>query len=388
MTALALLSLLVAASCALAVAPPSAALLPYGTPVPLPPPTYLSLSAEELASISASTLRQAAAAHGVFIGTAANYYHLTNQSDPTYKATIVEEYDLTTAENSCKFGGTQPNAPPAPFTFADCDALAQFTTGADAGTFRGHNTVWGIYNPSWLTNYTAQQLQQALVSHVSTVLGHYGSQTYCWDVVNEAVSDSSDPSLVFKPGTWYPAIPDYVDLAFTTAAASAPADVKLFYNDYNWEGYSSVKAAKIRGMLSAMKAKGIRVDGVGFQMHVSVDSYPDPADVSKNMAALAEMGLEVHITEMDVRCVNCTEARLQTQASIYGQMLSACLANKNCKSFETWGYTDRYTWLWDFENPNHDNVMPLPFDINYGKKPAYVEMLAVLAKTAPLPDRW
>lgn len=108
-------------------------------------------------------------------------------------------------------------------------------------------------------------------------------------------------------------------------------------------------------------------------MHVSVDYYPAFDDVSKNMAALGAMGLEVHITEMDVSCANCSDERLAKQASIYGGMLSACLANSNCKSFETWGFTDAYTWL-------GTDKAPLPFNTTYGPKPAFWEMLAVLTK--------
>lgn len=59
-------------------------------------------------------------------------------------------------------------------------------------------------------------------------------------------------------------------------------------------------------------------------------------------------------------------------------MLQACLQNHCCQSFESWGFTDLHTWLWDYNNPTHENMQPLPFDINYQPKPAFNEMLAVL----------
>jgi GH35 family endo-1,4-beta-xylanase len=82
-----------------------------------------------------------------------------------------------------------------------------------------------------------RQLTQALTSHIVNVAGHYAGKVYCWDVVNEAVSDSSDPSEILKPTIWYPALPDYLDLAFHTAHAADP-HAKLFYNDYSAEGFS------------------------------------------------------------------------------------------------------------------------------------------------------
>lgn len=123
-------------------------------------------------------------------------------------------------------------------------------------------------------------------------------------------------------------------------------------------------------------------------MHIAVDGYPAPQDVSTNMARLVALGMEVHITELDVRCaLPCGDDRLAIQAKIYGDLLQACLDNSKptnpngkggCKSFETWGFTDLHTWIYNFNNPNHDNLLPLPFDVNYQPKPAFFEMLAVL----------
>ena len=58
--------------------------------------------------------------------------------------------------------------------------------------------------------------KEALVSHISNVTKHYGSDAYAWDVVNEALTDSY-PTGTFKTNTWYPAVPDYVDVAFHAA---------------------------------------------------------------------------------------------------------------------------------------------------------------------------
>lgn len=112
-------------------------------------------------------------------------------------------------------------------------------------------------------------------------------------------------------------------------------------------------------------------------MHISTRGYPSPWAVAANIKRLGELGLEVHITEMDVRCVPPCDLNLQ--ASIYGGMMSACLNNSGvCKSFETWGFTDAHTWLSTWDNPNHTDFKPLPWGVGYEKKPAYFELLAVL----------
>lgn len=46
------------------------------------------------------------------------------------------------------------------------------------------------------------------------------------------------------------------------------------------------------------------------------------------------------------------------------QLLYICLKAPNCEAFDTWGFTDKYSWL---KSP--DNA--LPFDKDYKKKNAY-----------------
>ena len=98
-------------------------------------------------------------------------------------------------------------------------------------------------------------------------------------------------------------------------------------------------------------------------MHIHADAYPAFADVSANIKRLGDLGMEVHITEMDVSCPACAngnvgprpplvglvpftsclqQSALKQQAAVYGGMLAACLENKYCKNFETWGLTDKY----------------------------------------------
>ena len=87
------------------------------------------------------------------------------------------------------------------------------------------------------------------------------------------------------------------------------------------------------------------------------------------MARLAKLGLDVHVTEMDVICG--TGCSLEQQAAVYRSVLAICLAQPACKNFETWGFTDRYTW-------RGQSARPLPFDASMRPKPAATAMLAEL----------
>lgn len=381
----------------------------YGPPVPLPPPAFLSAAPRAGA---ASTLRAAAAARGIYIGSAINEACWKNTSEP-YATTYLTELSLATCENGCKFAALEPSQ--GSFSYAECDFISNAALNTGGGAFRGHNFVWGQGIPSWVSG-SGDALKGIINDHITQALGHYSTAPFfeCWDVVNEAVCDTgsseyncSDPATLWKTNTWTPAgarkespkyphahpvnsrpshstfppgagtAGGYVEVAFDAAERSVKGATKLFYNDYGGEAAGTPKSDKIYEMLKDFKARGVPVSGVGLQMHISSRGYPSPWDVASNIKRLGALGLEVHITEMDVRCAPPCDLNLQ--ASIYGNMLSACLNNSGvCKSFETWGFTDAHTWLSSWDNPNHTDFAPLPFGERYEKKPAYFELLAVL----------
>jgi endo-1,4-beta-xylanase len=265
------------------------------------------------------------------------------------------------------------------YAFPQCDyIMGAGPANSSDSVARMHNYCWDNENPGWLNSMkNPADLKAALQGHIGNMSKHYLSDPklayYAVDVVNEAVSDGGE--AILKPTTpWYPALPTYVEDAFAAADAADklyPGSRLLCYNDYGAEGYSSSKAKKVIALIKQIRTAGAMVNCVGLQMHVSIDQHPDPADVAENIRQLGLLGLTVHITEMDVKCSGCTGERLKQQAMVYANMLQACLNNTNCKSFETWGVTDRDTWV-GTENS------PLLFDSNYKPKPAYDAVLATL----------
>ena len=157
----------------------------YG-PAPVAAPRALLVPRD-----AAQSLRDAAAARGLFIGTAINLGCLTNASEPQYKSIAAATYSLTTAENECKVQGTEPQF--GVFTLASCEALGGWTMGAQGmnGTFRGHNTCWGTYNPQYLVDAPKDQLLSMLQEHIAKLVPAHlpDAPAYSWDVVNEVRHD-------------------------------------------------------------------------------------------------------------------------------------------------------------------------------------------------------
>jgi uncharacterized protein (TIGR03437 family) len=161
--------------------------------------------------------------------------------------------------------------------------------------------------------------------------------------------------------------------------------VKLFYNDTGGEGLGA-KSDAVYNLVSGLVNKGVPIDGVGLQMHVSVTGAPSAADISANIQRYARLGLEVHITEMDVRIpvssAGPTSTDLLAQADVYNRILGACLANSNCTALLTWGVSDANSWI-PGQYPGFGAA--LLFDSTFQAKPAASSLVTSLINAATKP---
>jgi endo-1,4-beta-xylanase len=100
----------------------------------------------------------------------------------------------------------------------------------------------------------------------------------------------------------------------------------------------------------------------------------------QNLKRLGELGVQVHITEMDVKVndnkTNTDEQKLKQQADVYSSMMSVCLSEPNCKALLTWGVADKHSYIRDEDKTEK----PLLFDDQYKRKPAYEALLGILER--------
>jgi len=312
-------------------------------------------------------------------------------TDPLYASTLGTQYSMLEPENNMKWAGIHPAQ--NTYNFGPPDELVTFAQ-AHGMNVRGHNLCWQVYNPTWIVNYattaTPAQMSTQFQNHINTVVSHYAGKVFAWDVVNEAISDSQTGSgVVLKDSIWYnqPGIglsgTGYVEQAFRWAHAADP-NAQLFYNDYNIEA----PGAKFNAMMVMLKdfvARGVPIHGVGIQMHIQNSTYPSSSGLAQNMAAIAALGLQVHITEMDVRIpiMNDVAAAsdLTAQAATYSRILTVCLQNPACTAFQTWGFTDKHSWI---PGTYAGFGAALPFDSSYNAKPAVASMINTMQTVAPV----
>jgi endo-1,4-beta-xylanase len=191
----------------------------------------------------------------------------------------------------------------------------------------------------------------------------------------------NDTSCVVVRDSVWTKIDDFMCKAFTWAREADPTAL-LFYNDFNHstkEGYWEVKSTAIYDLVNDLKTRNCGIDGVGFQLHEDIDFSSRVANVKTNIQRYLDIDVLVHFTEVDIKCrkdsndvcEDWTDANLAAQATTYGDLLTACLEYSNCESFETWGFTDKYTW-------HAAPMYPLPWDENFNKKSTYDTLLSTL----------
>jgi endo-1,4-beta-xylanase len=241
---------------------------------------------------------------------------------------------------------------------------------------RGHTLVWHRQLPKWLVegNFTRNETIKILKEHIQTLVGRYRGKILAWDVVNEAVDDKTGK---FRTDSfWYQKLgSDYIKLAFEFAREADP-DAKLYYNDYSAEGMN-VKSDGVYNLLRELKNQGIPIDGIGWQMH-EINGFRIETQHSANAKRLIALGLELSITELDVRVkLPVSVEDLRKQADAYRDIADFCLDEPQCKAILIWGFTDKYSWI-----PKEFTKMgdALIFDKFYKPKPSYTALLEALGR--------
>lgn len=332
------------------------------------------LSVAFYGSTQLNSLRGLAKQRGIGIGTAVQMQVL--QNDEAYRDLLLRHFNWVTPEYEMKFEPLQPERDR--FNFTTADQLVAFAKEHDLEV-RGHTLVWHESLPNWLIegNWTSEELSAILRQHINTVMSHYRGKLGIWDVVNEAVAEDGNS---LRNTVWLQKIgKEYIEMAFLLAREVDPK-ARLFYNDYGGEELGK-KSDAIYALVKDLRQRKVPIDGVGLQMHVGIKNPPNPEKVAANIKRLNELGLEVQITEMDVKISDGTGTltqRFSAQADVYRQMMQVCLSAQNCQGFSFWGVNDRYSWLPRFfKKPD----APLIFDESSRPKPAYEALVEVLKKS-------
>ncbi|THU87259.1 glycoside hydrolase family 10 protein [Dendrothele bispora CBS 962.96] len=320
--------------------------------------TTTAASAEPTATSNAKLHTVAKAAGKLYFGSATDNPELTNVQ---YISILNDSatFGQITPANSLKWDATEPAR--GDFNFSGGDQIVNLAR-ANGQLLRGHNCVWHSQLPDWVSdgNFDAATLTSILQTHCSTVVGRY--QGEIWDVVNEPFNDDGTMrSFVFTDTLGS----SYIDIALQAAKAADP-NTKLYINDFNIEG-PGVKSTAMQNLVKDLKSRGIPIDGVGIQAHLIVGELP--ADIQQNIEAFTALGVEVAITELDIRMdLPATPDKLAQQKTDYQTVVSACNNVSECIGVTIWDFSDLVSWI---PGTFPGQGAACPWDENFVKKPAY-----------------
>jgi len=331
------------------------------------------------AAAAETTLRAAAANAGLFFGVAASPGRLSS--------IVGQEFNQLTPENDMK-----------PSTIATSSGALQNTGNADTlvnhaqtnnMVVRGHTMVW---------HSQAGSLQGASQATLNTFIGNalnrWGNRIAYWDVVNEALADNNAgtrrtewPHSLSRDangdGDFFDAgDTDVIRDSFIRAKQVVQAGgltTKLCINDYDVEGLTvqgGVQNRKANALFDIVRTYRQYIDCVGFQGHFN--DNPNSVitnDLQANIQRFADLGVEVHITELDIDDDLSNNDIGAGQADNYRKVVRACLNVARCTGITVWGIADSESW-----RSSERGLLFTGGSGNYQKKAAYTAVLDELNK--------
>ena len=233
------------------------------------------------------------------IGVGVSHRVLANADDARL---IKQHFQILTPENCMKPQGIHPGE--GQWNFGPTDAFANFVR-KNGLEMVGHCLVWAKDDRTdeWMMNegnspVTRKTLLRRIEDHVETVVKRYADVVTHWDVVNEAIGDSSDGLLrdsIYSRTTGM----DFIVTAFKTAKANDP-DALLIYNDYN--GHKPGKREKLIQFLTELKARGAPIDAYGMQGHFELGDN-SLSELKTTFEALRQLDIRVVVSELDIDVV-------------------------------------------------------------------------------------
>lgn len=343
-----------------------------------------------------TALKERAAAKKLLYGAATSYFKF--RLDANFASSFLTECSILMAEGDLLWCAMRPTI--ETFAFDRADWLVEFAH-SNKMVFGATHLVWHQCLPYWFKDGVNQQnAQKVMLDHIKTVAGRYAGKIHFWTVLNEAVNPENgrDDGLVTN-SPWLEFIgPEYIEMAFHAAAEADPQALLLFNeNDIELDlPYQDRKRTALLKLLESLKSKGVPVHGLGIQAHIDpVKGKVNPQKLRDFISNIADLGLKVVITEMDVVDANLPQditTRDRIVAQVYEDFLCAVLDEQATIAVTTWGLSDRFTWV-ARARADGAPARPLPLDAFLNRKLAWNAMARAFdqapeRETSTLWDAW
>jgi endo-1,4-beta-xylanase len=301
---------------------------------------------------------------------------------------INKHFNCLVAENAMKSLYIHPSE--GVYYWDDADAIVKYAK-ANAKVLRYHTLLWHEQCAPWFfldkdgkrmvdekdpakRAENKALLLDRLDKHVRTIVSRYKNDIRYWDVVNEVVDAKGLDGLRESP--WYRiAGPDYIETAFRSARAAGGDRVKLYINDFSTQ--DPAKRDALYKLVKGLLAKGLPIDGIGHQCHITLTS-PPLDQLYDSIKLFGGLGLDNQITELDMSVYSddmtsyaaVSDEILARQGYRYKELFDLFKSlNKEISCVCFWGLVDSSSWLQN--RPIKRVDAPLLFDRELKAKSAY-----------------
>ncbi|XP_064599691.1 anti-sigma-I factor RsgI6-like [Liolophura sinensis] len=248
-------------------------------------------------------------------------------SEQKYRQFIYDHFNWAVTENQLKWNQFEYN-----------EGHPDYNTGINAVKklrshgikVRGHNLLWAVeqWVPRWLKSKSPSQVRSIVDHHLHETVSHFKGLVEHWDVNNEMLH-----------GNWYATKlndPNYTKEVFKTVHNIDP-NVKLFLNDYSVVA-GGASTDDYLAQAKDYKASGTHIGGIGVQCHFGMEQYPDPSTVNSRLDKLAQAGLPIWVTELDVQSNDVNK-----RADYYETALRTFFSHHAVQGILLWGFWVRIT---------------------------------------------
>jgi endo-1,4-beta-xylanase len=171
--------------------------------------------------------------------------------------------------------------------------------------YRHHVLVWGNQQPEWIETLSSEEQLEEIEEWFAAVAARYPDIDYL-EVVNEPLHDPPNQddngggnyiNALGGSNDLYGTGWDWVIKAFELAKEYFPDSTKLVLNDYNIPNSSSNTTAYLN-LIGLLQERNL-IDCIGIQEH-TYETRGSMSTVTSNLNRLAETGLPIMVTEMDI----------------------------------------------------------------------------------------
>ncbi|ELT91425.1 hypothetical protein CAPTEDRAFT_107084, partial [Capitella teleta] len=190
---------------------------------------------------------------------------------------------------------------------------------------RGHTIAWGKEDklPNWLLTKDQIEIGMEVQRRIEYMMEHYGDSITNWDVLNENIEGQW---LEKNTGNL-----EFIQSMFRLIRQLQP-EADLFMNDYGIVTNGKYSSA-YRRKAGLFLANGALVQGLGIQSHVRIDDIVNIEIMKHRLDLVAEAGLPLWITELDVE-----DFDVSSRADKLSALLRLYFSHPSMEGIIMWGF--------------------------------------------------